>query len=53
MKNAQNPLSNKKYFKDQKPPDLNQLRQTKKKFTVLTFLPQGTLLFLVIQMDIL
>ena len=39
MKNALNPLSIKKYFKDQKPPDLNQLRQTKKKFTDPYFPP--------------
>ena len=39
MKNALNPLSIKKYWKDQVPPDLNQLKQTKKKFTDPYFPP--------------
>ena len=39
MKNALNPLSIKKYFKDQKPPDINQLRQAKQKFTDPYFPP--------------
>ena len=39
MKNALNPLSIKKYYKDQKPPDFNQLRQNKEKFTDPFFPP--------------
>ena len=39
MKNALNPLSIKKYFKDQKPPDINQLRQARQKFTDPYFPP--------------
>ena len=39
MKNVLNPLSIKKYFKDQMPPDINQLKQSKKKFTDPYFPP--------------
>ena len=39
MKNALNPLSIKKYYKDQVPPDINQLRQNRKKFTDPYFPP--------------
>ena len=39
MKNALNPLSIKKYYKDQIPPDINKLRQAKKRFTDPYFPP--------------
>ena len=39
MKNALNPLSIKKYYKDQMPPDFNQLKQNKQKFTDRYFPP--------------
>ena len=39
MKNALNPLSIKKYYKDQMPPDFNQLKQNKQKFTDPYFPP--------------
>ena len=39
MKNVLNPLLIKKYYKDQKPPDKNQLKQTKKKFIDQYFPP--------------
>ena len=41
MKNVLNPLSIKKYFKDQVPPDINKLRQTRKKFTDPYFPPRN------------
>ena len=39
MKNALNPMSIKKYYKDQKPPNINELRQLKGKFTDFYFPP--------------
>ena len=39
MKNALNPLSIKKYWKDQMPPDMNQLKQSGQKFTDQYFPP--------------
>ena len=39
MKNVLNPLSIKRYYKDQTPPDLNQIRNNKQKFTDPYFPP--------------
>ncbi len=39
MKNALNPMSIKKYYKDQIPPNINKLRQLKEKFTDPYFPP--------------